>query len=58
MTKGEILISLVAGKTSCSEATLMQDKNLVKEAKKLIKNSCYNMDELVEKLVNWCNNNY
>ena len=58
MTKGELLISLVAGKTSCSEATLMQDKNFVKEAKKLIKKSCYNIDQLVEKLVKWCNNNY
>jgi len=36
----------------------MQDKNFVKEAKKLIKKSCYNMDQLVEKLVKWCNNNY
>tara|TARA_R100001594_G_C3999470_1_gene254361 strand:+ start:749 stop:925 length:177 start_codon:yes stop_codon:yes gene_type:complete len=58
MTKGEILISLVAGKTFCDEAMLMEDKNFVKEAKRLIKKGCYNMDQLVEKLVKWCNNNY
>ena len=37
MTKGEILISLVAGKTFCDEAILMENKNFVKEAKRLIK---------------------
>ena len=58
MTKGEILISLVAGKTFCDEAILMEDENFVKEAKRLIKKGCYNMDQLVDKLVKWCNNNY
>jgi len=58
MTKGEILISLVAGKTFCTEAMLMEDENFVKEAKRLIKKGCYNMDQLVNKLVKWCNNNY
>jgi len=58
MTKGEILISLVAGKTFCNEAMLMEDENFVKEAKRLIKKGCYNMDQLVNKLVKWCNNNY
>ena len=58
MTKGEILISLVAGKIFCNEAILMQDENFVKEAKRLIKKGCYNMDQLVDKLVQWCNNNY
>jgi len=58
MTKGEILISLVAGKTLCNEAILMEDENFVKEAKRLIKKGCYNMDQLVDKLVKWCNNNY
>ena len=41
MTKGEILISLVAGKTFCNEAILMEDENFVKEAKRLIKKGCY-----------------
>ena len=58
MTKGEILISLVAGKTFCDEAILMEDENFVKEAKRLIKKGCYNMDQLVDKLVKWWNNNY
>ena len=58
MTKGEILISLVAGKTFCDEAILMEDENFVKEAKRLIKKGCYNMDQLVDKLVKLCNNNY
>ena len=58
MIKGEILISLVAGKTFCNEAILMEDENFVKEAKRLIKKGCYNMDQLVDKLVKWCNNNY
>jgi len=58
MTKGEILISLVAGKTFCNEAILMEDENFIKEAKRLIKKGCYNMDQLVDKLVKWCNNNY
>ena len=58
MTKGEILISLVAGKTFCNEAILMENENFVKEAKRLIKKGCYNMDQLVDKLVKWCNNNY
>ena len=53
MTKGEILISLVAGKTFCDEAILMEDENFVKEAKRLIKKGCYNMDQLVDKLVKW-----
>ena len=57
MTKGEILISLVAGKTFCNEAILMEDENFVKEAKRLIKKGCFNMDQLADKLVKWCNNN-
>tara|TARA_Y100000589_G_C26815949_1_gene491858 strand:- start:431 stop:607 length:177 start_codon:yes stop_codon:yes gene_type:complete len=58
MTKGEILISLVAEKTFIDESILMEDENFVKEAKRLIKKGCYNMDQLVDKLVKWCNNNY
>ena len=58
MTKGEILISSVAGKTFIPETMLMQNKNFVIETKRLIKKGCYNMDQLVNKLVQWCNNNY
>jgi len=58
MTKGEILISSVAGKTFITETMLMQNKNFVIETKRLIKKGCYNMDQLVDKLVKWCNNNY
>ncbi len=58
MTKGEILISLVAEKTFIDESILMEDENFVEEAKRLIKKGCYNMDQLVDKLVKWCNNNY
>ena len=58
MTKGEILISSVAGKTFITETMLMQNKNFEIEAKRLIKKGCYNMDQLVDKLVKWCNNNY
>jgi hypothetical protein len=58
MTKGEILISLIAGKTLITESQLIQNRDFVIEAKKLIKKGCYTMDELVNKLVKWCNQNY
>ena len=58
MTKGEILISSVAGKTFITETMLMENKNFVIEARRLIKKGCYNMDQLIAKLVEWCNNNY
>ena len=57
MTKVEILISSVAGKTFITENLLMENKDFVMEAKKLIKDGCYTMDQLVTKLVNWCENN-
>jgi hypothetical protein len=57
MTKGEILISSVAGKTFITENLLMENKEFVMEAKKLIKDGTYTMDQLVTKLVNWCENN-
>jgi len=58
MTRGEILISSVAGKTFITENQLMENKYFVMEAKKLIKEGCYTMDQLVNKLVNWCKENY
>ena len=57
MSKGEKLILLVSGKVSISPSLLMEDKNFVKQAKKLI-NQKLNFDTVKEKLVNWCNNNY
>ena len=36
----------------------MENKYFVMEAKKLIKEGCHTMDQLVNKLVNWCKENY
>ena len=58
MTRGEILISSVAGKTLITENQLMENKDFVIEAKRLIKKNCYTMDQLINKLVNWCKENY
>jgi len=57
MSKGEKLILLVSGEVSISPSLLMEDKNFVKQAKKLI-NQKLNFDTVKEKLVDWCNNNY
>ncbi len=57
MSKGEKLILLVSGEVSISPNFLMEDKNFVKQAKKLI-NQKLNFDTVKEKLVDWCNNNY
>ena len=57
MSKGEKLILLVSGEVSISPGLLMEDKNFVKQAKKLI-NQKLNFDTVKEKLVDWCNNNY
>jgi len=57
MSKGEKLILLVSGEVSISPGFLMEDKNFVKQAKKLI-NQKLNFDTVKEKLVDWCNNNY
>jgi hypothetical protein len=57
MSKGEILISMVAGEALIDPNTLMSNKKFVSYAKKLIKDK---MDFIVikDKLVKWCNNNY
>ena len=57
MSKGEILISMVAGETCINPGLLMEDKKFVAQAKKLIKNK---LEFIVvkNKLVKWCNNNY
>jgi len=57
MSKGEKLILLVSGEVSISPSLLMEDKNFVKQTKKLI-NQKLNFDTVKEKLVDWCNNNY
>ena len=57
MNKGILLINLVSNETLISQDLLMEDKNFVKQAKKLI-NQKLNFDTVKEKLVDWCNNNY
>ena len=57
MSKGEKLILLVSGEVSISPSLLMEDKNFVKQAKKLI-NQKLNFETVKNKLVDWCNNNY
>ena len=58
MTRGEILISSIAGKTLIAENLLMENKDFVMEAKRLIKQGTYTMDQLINELVNWCNKNF
>ena len=58
MTKGEILVSMVAGKTFITENQLVQNESFIKEAKRLIKKGCYTIDQVSNKLVKWCDNNY
>ncbi len=58
MTRGGILISSVAGKTFITENQLMENKDFLMEAKRLIKKGCYTMNQLTNKLVKWCNKNY
>jgi hypothetical protein len=58
MTKGEILISSIAGKTFITENQLMENKDFVMETKRLIKQGTYTMDQLINELVNWCNKNF
>jgi hypothetical protein len=57
MSKGEMLISMVASETCINPGLLMEDKKFVAQAKKLIKNK---LEFIVvkNKLVKWCNNNY
>jgi len=57
MSKGEILISMVAGETCIDPALLMKDKKFLDQAKKLIKNKL-KFIVVKDKLVKWCNNNY
>ena len=57
MNKGILLINLVSSETLISPNFLMDDKNFVKKAKKLIKDKI-EFYTIKDKLVKWCNANY
>ena len=57
MNKGILLINLVSSETLISPNFLMEDKNFVKKAKKLIKDKI-EFYTIKDKLVKWCNANY
>ena len=57
MSKGEKLILLVSGEVLISPSLLMENKNFIKQAKKLISQKI-NFYTVKDKLVDWCNNNY
>ena len=57
MSKGEKLILLVSGEVLISPSLLMENKNFIKQAKKLVSQKI-NFYTVKDKLVDWCNNNY
>ena len=57
MNKGILLINLVSSETLISPNFLMEDKNFVKKAKKLIRDKI-EFYTVKDKLVKWCNTNY
>ncbi len=57
MNKGILLINLVSSETLISPDFLMEDKNFVKKAKKLIRDKI-EFYTVKDKLVQWCNINY
>ena len=57
MNKGILLVNLVSSETLISQDFLMEDKNFIKKAKKLIKDKL-EFYTVKDKLVQWCNNNY
>ncbi len=57
MNKGILLVNLVSSETLISQDFLMEDKNFIKKAKKLIKDK-FEFYTVKDKLVQWCNNNY
>ena len=57
MNKGILLVNLVSSETLISPNFLMEDKNFVKKAKKLIKDKI-EFYTVKDKLVKWCNTNY
>jgi len=57
MNKGILLIQLVSNETLIEPNLLMDNKEFVLQAKKLI-NQKLNFDVIKSKLVKWVNNNY
>jgi len=57
LSKGEVLISLVSQETSVYAGQLMENKEFVLEAKRLIKNKLA-FNTVKDNLVKWVNNNY
>ena len=57
MNRGILLIQLVSNKTLIEPNLLMNNKEFVLQAKKLI-NQKLNFDVIKSKLVKWVNNNY
>ncbi len=57
MNKGILLIQLVSNETLIEPTLLMDNKEFVLQAKKLI-NQKLNFDVIKSKLVKWVNNNY
>lgn len=57
MNKGILLIQLVSNETLIEPNLLMNNKEFVLQAKKLI-NQKLNFDVIKSKLVKWVNNNY
>ena len=57
MNKGEFLVRCIAGESLLNPAELMDDSNFVKEIKKLIKQNL-ELNEIKNKMINWCERNY
>ena len=57
ISKGEVLISLVSQETSVYAGQLMENKEFVSEAKRLIKDKLA-FNTVKDNLVEWVNNNY
>ena len=57
ISKGEALISLVSEETTVYSGELMENKEFVSEAKRLIKNKL-SFNSVKDNLVKWVNNNY
>tara|TARA_B100000424_G_scaffold209892_1_gene167241 strand:+ start:277 stop:456 length:180 start_codon:yes stop_codon:yes gene_type:complete len=57
ISKGEMLIELIAGEVLIDPALLMSDNKFDKEVRRLIKNKLPFI-EVKNKMVEWCNNQY
>jgi hypothetical protein len=56
-SKGEALITLIVGETLIDPNELMENKDFIKEVKKLIKEKL-DFYTIKDKMVKWCNENY